>query len=297
MAPESNTRNKLRNQYTIMSKKARYPIMSELIRDYMVLNDKLTFDKASAPHGVLYQKLTDSLGNPFLKKIESNTVVLGGAILALEKVCGNQAAFKPKTLNEILGISVSGGTPGNEKLALFGVGTGGAQLDFGNVVAPDIKQNNVKDMVPLRYGAVVSGDDSAKYFMKKQNSDLTTYSWYLKEYDSAPVIKSFWKNAIDSSTDGTEITEDVSDSSRTEGIETYAQIEFSLNTNDVHEYFAATGNLSMARYNTFGFYTGEKITASGEYANTRLYAVVCFNNRDVSLQSSASFVYRVYSLT
>lgn len=274
----------------------------ELIRDHMVVADGMMnmAGVSNVQHkitrGELFQKVPDGKGNLVLKKIASNTVVLGGAIMALERLTGASAAFKPTTLNDLLGVPCASVNPGTEKIALFGCGTGGAQLDWGNIVAPDIKQNNVIDMVPLRYGSVLSGDDASKYFMKKLNADGTTYSWYLKEFDAAPVIKSCWKNAVDSTADGTEILADIADSGRTDGIETFAQFELTLNTHDLHEYFAAVGNLGMARYNTFGFYTGEYNSATGEYANVRLYAVVTFNNRDVSMESSSSFVYRVYSL-
>lgn len=269
--------------------------MPELIRDQLVVTDALK--RGVRPtKGILFQKFTDGCGHELLKPIASNTVVLGGAILALEKLTGVQSAFKPNTLNDILGIPCVGTTPGSETIALFGCGTGGAQLDWGNIVAPDIKQNNVIDLIPMRYASTLTGEDAPKYFMKKPNDDGSTYSWFLKEFASTPVIKSHWKNAVDSTSDGTEIVSDISDSGRTEGIETYAQFELTLNTRDMYEYFNATGNLAMARYNTFGFYTGEKVAASGEYANVRLYAVVTFNNRDVSIESSASFVYRVYSL-
>lgn len=275
--------------------------MPELIRDSMGFHDGMNGipmipndGVCKVTRGELFQKLNDGYGHEFLKPIASNTVVLGGAILALEKLCETQASFKPTTLNDILSISVSGTTAGKEKICLFGCGTGGAQLDFGNVVATDIKQNNVKDLVPMRYGASITGTDAGKYYMKAQNSDGATYSWYLKEFDSTPVIKSFWKNAVDTESEGTEITEDISSSVRTEGIETYAQFELSLNTNDVREYFVATGNLKMARYNSFGIYTGEKV--GDEYGNVRLYAVVNFNNRDLSLSSSSSFIYRLYAL-
>lgn len=273
--------------------------MPEIINDSMGMRDLM---HPMVPNGVtrkvtrgeLFQKLDDGYGHTFLKPIASNTVVLGGAILALEKLCNVQASFKPTTVNDILGVSVSGATAGKEQIALFGCGTGGAQLDFGNVNATDIKQNNVAQMVPMRYGASLTGTDANKYFMKAANADGATFSWYLKEFDSVPVVKSFWKNAVDSEGEGTEITEDISGSTRTEGIETYAQFELSMNTNDVREYFVAQGNLKMARYNTFGIYTGEKV--GDEYANVRLYAVVNFNNRSLDISNSASFVYRLYSL-
>ena len=273
--------------------------MPELIRDTMGFQDKIPMIPngvtSKVTRGELYQKLTDGYGHTFLKPIASNTVVIGGAILTLEKLCNTQASFRPNSLNDMLNVPVSGTTAGKETICLFGCGTGGCQLDFGNVVATDIKQNNVKDLVPIRYGASVVGTDADKYFMKAANSDGNTYSWYLKEFDRAPVIKSFWKNSVDTESEGTEITEDISDSTRTEGIETYAQFEISMNTNDVREYFLATGNLKMARYNTFGIYTGEKV--GNEYGNVRLYAVVNFNNRSLDTATSSSYIYRIYSLT
>lgn len=275
--------------------------MPNIITDTMGMRDNMCkpmipSDVATkVTHGELFQKINDGYGHTFLKPIASNTVVLGGAILALEKLCDTQASFHPNTLNDILSVPVSGTTAGKEKIALFGCGIGGAQLDFGNVVATDIKQNNVKEIVPMRYAADLTGMDATKYYMKVANSDGSTFSWYLKEFDNTPVIKSFWKNAVDTEGEGTEITTDISDSGRTEGIETYAQFELSMNTNDVREYFVAQGNLSKARYNSFGIYTGEKV--GSEYGNVRLYAVVNFNNRSLDLSSSASFVYRLYSLT
>lgn len=275
--------------------------MPELIIDKMGFQDNVHYpmisknEKCKITRGELYQKITDAYGHTFLKPIASNTVVLGGAILALEKLCGIQAAFKPNTLNDMLGVSVSGTTNGKETIALFGCGTGGSQLDFGNIVAPDVKQNNVKELVPMRYGASISGTDANKYFMKVTNSENNINSWYLKEFDSTPVIKSFWKNSVDTESEGTEIIEDISDNNRTEGVETYAQFEISLNANDVREYFLTTGNLKMARYNSFGIYTGEKV--GNEYGNVRLYAVVNFNNRSLQTPVTSSFIYRIFALT
>lgn len=250
--------------------------------------------------GILLEELDDGFGNKILKPIESNTVVVGGAILALEKLCGVSSSFLPTTLNSILNINASEtGTFANSSIKLFGCGTGGAGLDFGSVIAPDIKQNNVKDLVPMRYGATVSGDDAAKYFMKGQAADGVNNAWYLKEFDAAPTIHTRWKNSVDGESDGTEITGDISDSSNTEGIESYAEFQLSLNTNDVREYFEATGQINLARYNTIGFYTGEKKSLTGggtDYVNVRLASVITFNNRDVSTKTAASYRYRIYSL-
>jgi len=276
----------------------------EIIRDHFVLcGDQLTDVKsrlASAKkqgkmfHGELYEKTHDSYGHPILQYVNSNTVVIGGAILALQKISGITSGFMPPALNEKYGININGVPTGNNQILLFGCGIGGAGLDFGNVKAPDIKQNDVAGgLIPMRFGADLVGDDAPKYFFKHNNND-GTFSWYLKEFDEGSQIRTQWKNAIDSEEDGAEITADVSESDSTDGIESFLEVNISLNSNDVREYFEAQGNLSQARYNAFGFYSGEKV--NDEYANVRLFSTVNFNNRDVTVKTTSSFAYRVYSL-
>lgn len=245
-------------------------------------------------YGRLFKKTTDGYGNTILKPISDNTVVLGGAINALEKLCGVEATFKPASLNDIYNHPVSGAT-GNDTICLFGAGTGGSGMDFTSVVAPDIKQRNVIDLIPMRYGASV--EDESKYGFKIPNVDNPgTFSWYLKKFDSDPTITSYWKNSIDTSTDGTEITEEVYNSQSTEGIETLAEFSFSLNTKDIREYFEAIGDVDIARYNTFGFYTAEYVESAKDYANVRLFSCITFHNKDVTTETESSYVYRIYSL-
>lgn len=291
--------------------------MSEIFKDTLALGNDRLFDKRSIygvdpfKHlsgvrgkfpvtGVLLEEITDEYGRTILEPVDANIIVVGGGIFTLEKITGQAAAFEPSTLNQILNINAD--VPGNfanSVIAGFCVGTGGSGLEFGSVVAPDMKQRDIKDMVPIRYGTAVTGDDASKYFMKKANADGTTYSWYMKELAEPPVIHTQWKNSIDPDGDGTEITSDIWNSSNTEGIESYAEFKISLNTNDVHEYFEATNQLGMARYNTIGFYLGEKKALSGggtDYVGTRLFSVITFNNRDVSVKTASTYRYRIYSL-
>lgn len=271
------------------------------INDQMVTNDDLIItnkikrnSECAAPHGRLFQVLDVKNGRRVVKEIACNTVVVGGAILALENITGATATWKPSTLNSIYNVNA---TPtGASKLALFGIGIGGSNLDFGSVIAPDIKQQDVLSAIPLRYGAEVTGDDAAKYFMKVPNVDGISNSWYLKQFTATPVIKSCWTNAISSDEDGTEILTDIHNSKNTEGIQTFTEIQIDLNTFDGREYFQATGAISSARYNTIGFYTGSMNAEGTEYGDVRLYSVVAFNNRDLSIASKSSFLYRIYSL-
>ena len=275
------------------------------INDHMVTNDDLIItnrikknSECAAPHGRLFQVLDidHTCGRRIVREIACNTVVVGGAILALENITGATASWKPKTLNDIHNVNAgslpAGVTP---KLALFGIGTGGANLEFGSVISPDIKQHDILNPIPIRYGAAVTGDDSANYFMKQSNGESGTYSWYLKKFTGDPVIKSCWKDAISSEEDGTVIATDIHGSDKTEGIETFTEIQIDLNTLDGREYFEAT-KVANPRYNTIGFYTGSLNEAGTEYGDVRLYSAVSFNNRDLTISSKSQFIYRIYSL-
>ena len=139
-------------------------IMPELIRDTMGFNDGIkrcpmipNDAVCKVTRGELFQKIDDGYGHTFLKPIASNTVVLGGAILALEKLCGTQASFKPTTLNDILSIPVSGTTPGKETICLFGCGTGGELIGF--IIAVTKQLPNIKKIT-------ISALDGNSYALK-----------------------------------------------------------------------------------------------------------------------------------
>lgn len=282
--------------------------MSEIIRDYLTLGTSCeknigshNLSERARFQGILYENLKDEFGRDVLKEVSRNTVVLGGAILALEHLTGATAAFKPGTLNQILGINdgVEDMSGKNPTIALFGLGTGGAALDFGSINAKDIKTRDIPSMVPLRVCEELTGSEADQYYMKQLNSDGTTYSWYLKEFADAITIKSLWKDAAEEDVDGTEIVSEVYNSDRTEGIESFAELKIELNVKDVREYFESIGELDMARYNTLGIYTGNKVTLPDgtiDYVNVRLFAYTNFNNRDLSLQTEASYTYRIFAL-
>lgn len=282
--------------------------MNSIIRDGLPLVSKVGPMQASIAKkhgipcfkGVLYENIVNDCGEPILRKVNENTVVIGGAILALEHLCNVSSTWKPSTLNSIYNVnSAVSGDNTQSFISLFGVGTGGSALDFGNVYTPDVKQREVATLIPLRTGSAISGTtDATKYFFRRDNGS-GIYSWYLKEFDATTTIKSMWKDAADSSSDGTEILEEIYNSERTEGVETVAEFSLKLNTSDVREYFESIGELDMARYNTIGLFTGQKVLISTgyyDYVNVRLFSTVNFNNRSLSLASESAYTYRIYSL-
>lgn len=284
--------------------------MSELIKDYMPLATgdlKMGAAPAVMPskpayRGVLFENLEDEFGNPILKKVSENTVVLGGAILALEHLGGIDANFKPSTLNTILGINKDVQYDGERPtVLLFGLGIGGSEIEFGSINAKDIKDRDIPNMVPLRVSTdpQLEGDDAGKYYMRKLGEDGVTYSWYCKEFNEALKISSHWKNAASDDEDGDEILADVYASQSTDEIETFMEIKIYLNIHDVREYFEHIGALDQARYNTLGIYTGNKIVledGTTDYVNVRLFAYTNFNNKDLTQKTESLYTYRIYSL-
>ena len=274
------------------------------LNDRMIANDDLVVvnkvrrsqSECAAPHGRLFEILGYRNGHRIVKEIACNTVVVGGAIKALEAITGKEATWKPQTINEKRSIPAP--TTNETRLCLFGIGIGSSP-SFGTVYEPDVKQDDLRSAIPMRFTATLSDEDRAKYFMKSTAAiSQNRYYWWLKEFASDPVIKTCWKNSTNPDKDGTEITSSISSrvGEDTPGVETFAEITINMNIYDGREYFENTGSLETARYNEIGFYTGAKNAAGTEYGDVRLYSAVAFNNKDLTIKTKSSLVYRLYSM-
>ena len=277
----------------------------EILNDYLTFASALTSCESKAVKskplfkGVLYERYTDDFGNEILNKVGENTVVVGGAIEALEHLCNTEATWKPATLNQIYNVNPD--IPGNNMnsyIALFGVGVGGSGLSFGSIVEKDIKRRDVPELIPLRVTDTITGDDADKYYFKKSNGD-GTFNWYLKEFSVEPVIKTCWKDSADDEEDGTEVTSEIYNSERTEDLQTFAEFILDFNTKDVREYYESIGSLDSARYNSIGLYIGEKVEledGSFDYVNVRLFSYLNIDNKSVKIKTASQYVYRILSL-
>ena len=265
--------------------------------------------------GMLYEK--DELGNLIFKN--SNTVVLGGSITALEKLTGVQANYRTPTFNSIMNYHPNGDPQTAEEdwadeptsfLSLFAVGTGGASDTFGLIYAPDFKQTNISGIIPFRVSntpsldviGILPGEDNKaerlKYTARMQSGQ--NYYWYLKKFEKPVEVRSLWKNAPALTKDGTEILSDSDVSSGPDGtgIESFAECTIRIDPDDIRPYFEANGNIEMARFNTFALFTGKEHKVSDDYSdftNIRLFSVVTFDNESVKIAKETTYVYRIYS--
>ena len=270
------------------------------MKDVTVINEKQAkfCKKAGIPafKGTLYK--VDEYGNHI--KVRDNTVVLGGGIFALAKIFGTTPSFIPTTLNSIYNVQASAQTDMKSTfVTLFGLGTGGCGETYGSVVDPDFKQRELIDFIPLQVSSstTLSVPNSNKYFFKKQLSS-GQYGWYLKEFESPVSIKSRWKDSVEEGKDGTEITAEVYNSSRSEQIESYGEAKITIENSDVFSYWDSLGVPKSAKFNTLGLFTGQKVQVSTgvyEYVNVRLFSAITFNNVETTKTSKSSYVYRIYA--
>lgn len=283
--------------------------MDKMIREHMIPYDKMKItphmgkQESKLARGVLYREDKDCFGRTIFTKVAENTVTLGGAIAALERLSGVDASFRPNTLNDILNLNTDYEYHRDSTVvALFGCGNEGAGMDFANVYDPDVKQNNVAGLLPMMVSQnELDGTDAEKYMMRTTiltPNGTSLNCWYLKEFDTEPIIRSLWKDAASDDEDGTEITADISDSESENGVESFVQFKLVLNDDDVRSYYEAMGMLPMARFNSVGLYLGEKITIGDreDYVNVSLFSVVNLNNEALAERKTITYYYRVYAL-
>jgi hypothetical protein len=265
-------------------------------------------------------KKVDDFGHEIT--IAENTVVLGGAVAALEalffgKVTGKSGSTSYYrggiTLNEALNLSNKENHLTSDDVsyvAYFGVGIYGAGTSFGDVNTPNFKNNaldnatsspnimeisNETGLLPLRCKTTLPSPSESNYHATTQDaiSGNLYYLSYLKEIESFIVVDN-----EDSSPDDASYGENsAAEIARSSGlIEAYAKCKFTISTTDIKDYFTAIGTPDQARYNSIGLFMGAYNSSDNEVRDIRLFSYVNFNN--VSLadgEEETNYIYRVYA--
>ena len=245
--------------------------------------------------------------------LEHNMVVIGGAITVLEKMWNIRSSLVIDTINNINQISpaVQSTTellPQNDYVCMWGIGIGGSGDAFGSVrdvkyYEREIGQNGQSDeFIPFRCVTTsLEGEDVQMYTLSKTvGTGFTAY--YAKLFDSEPFIRSLWRDGQDGK-DGTEVTDGVHNTQRSEEIETFVEMHMKINENDVREWFEMNGNIEQARVNTIGLFTGRLVdNGAGGYnaQNVKLFTKFNFDNEALggtgsSNSKTVAFVYRIYA--
>ena len=238
-----------------------------------------------------------------------NETVLGGALTVLEKLWGVAAPLKIASINNLLGIndtvSLADSSATNEDtVCLWGVGIGGSGDAFTAVkqvhfYERELGQNGHTDeMIPFR---VVSEPFSStdpnysQYYMLHQRDD-GYFEYFLKKFEIDPIIKILWKDGAEGE-DGSEVGDDVHNTSRTDDIEAFVEMHCKVDVKDIREYFEHLGMTQMTRINSLGLFTGRYTKLDDgryDYTNVKLFSKLNFNNEALLNAKTILYKYRVY---
>ena len=249
----------------------------------------------------------DEFGD-ILFTLEHNMVVIGGAITVLEKMWNIRSSLMIDTINNINQInpavqSTTELLPQNDYVCLWGIGIGGSGDAFGSVrdvkyYEREIGQNGQSnEFIPFRtVTTALEGEDVQKYTLSKSvGTGFTAY--YAKKFEDDPFIRSLWRDGVEGE-DGTEVTDGVHNTQRTEDIETFVEMHMRIDQEDGREWFEMNGNIEQARFNTIGLFTG-RLTAdgSGGYTatNVKLFTKFNFDNEALTTNKSIVIKYRIYA--
>lgn len=266
------------------------------------------------------------------KWTKSNMVPIGGCQFAMEMLFGVKAEqFSIPTLYDQNGIglansvtpSTSYDIPGGTKavihnigncVQLFGIGITGTAENDVTVHNVDYRENSIElsrvttdgktltgTMIPFRYTTeVLKETEKLKYFGKKTDSDTDQTGYYLKKFESDPVIKHIWKTGEDVESETLVSSSDVwSNGIGVNAVESFTEFIIKITKEDVKEWFAAQGQEDRARINTIALFTGQYVKNSddsiGDYRDVRMFSKLNIPVEYLSLTKDVNFVYRVYT--
>lgn len=179
----------------------------------------------------------------------------------------------------------------------FMMGDGGAREDNMTAIAPDYKRRNLFRPIPFR----MSNDGlllpTGRYFGKAQTFTGTTSiepitSYFVKKFDSpAPHIVHAWTS--DNSNELAIVDDSVFASTSSIPIESYVEINFSIDAGDGRGFFTSTN--ASPRVNEFGLVTGWFNSELNDYESIRLFTHFTRPSIALSEGDSIEAIYRLYA--
>ena len=206
--------------------------------------------------------------------------------------------------------------PIGETVCLFGIGiTGSAtnaitkppvsflEYSIQNSLAVEDEKQLSGTMIPFRYTPnQLSNTDNIKYYgrTKQWSSDnIDNIGYYLKKFESEPVIKNFWKAASDDTESTNEVTQAEyyprTSTTNSSTIESYVEMILKITSKDVKEWFDANDNIDATRINTIALFTGRYNKEKGDYENVRLFSKLTLKVENLSLEKDFDIIYRIYA--
>lgn len=263
-----------------------------------------------------------TLGEVCFKK--HNIVPIGGVSYVMENIFGvKEEQIVVPTLYEETGIGNPNSGPPTEtyttpdgkksiiyryghNVQLFGIGITGTAENDVSIYKPDYREKSIDlakvnsdgltvtgTMLPFRYTAeTLSATERKQYFGKKTAGD-GNIGYYLKRFESAPIIKHIWKTGEDTDSETLVPSSDVwTNISGLNTIESFTEIIIKINKKDVKEWFINLEQDDRTRINTIALFSGQYST--DDYRDVRLFSKVCINPEYLNLSKDLNIIYRVY---
>lgn len=313
--------------------------MSKILREKISFNDKINENSGLWAKTEVIGGYGDFNINPMGKSSlgeeifrTHNIVPIGGVSYAMEKLFNiKETQIDVPTLYEETGIGITNSTPITETyttpdgsktciyrpghcIQLFGVGiTGTAENDI-TIYKPDYRESGINltkvnsdgltvtgTMLPFRYTEeMLNSNERKQYFGKKIDSDGIT-GYYLKRFESEPVIKHIWNTGEDVENETLVASSDVwTNTSGLNVIGSFTEIFIKISKKDVKEWFISLEQEDRTRINTIALFNGEFVknpddaTDYGDYRDVRLFSKLCINPEYLDINKDLNIIYRVY---
>lgn len=232
-----------------------------------------------------------------------NRLVLGGSFYVLGKIFDVAPPIEIAYLNDIMGIATGGDPitdryPRENKICLFGVGTGGADESISNVYPVSVKEREIEQIVPFRYTDSLTPEEQQMYFFKKPDPSTGKDLYYLKHFAAEPDMKALWVDAKVEGEDGTPVQTGVHANPRQDDIESFVEMPLHTNNKDLREWFEANGEIEKSRFNTLAIFSGTLADCGGYMDYKQVLMVAKFNipNEMLLLEKDLMIYYRVYAI-
>lgn len=173
----------------------------------------------------------------------------------------------------------------------FMMGDGGARENNSTVIAPNYKSRGLFRAVPFRMSNDGDPIPAGKYYGKTTTSDGST-SYYVKKFDDpAPHIVHVW--ASDNPKDVQIVDDAVFSSTSTTAIESYVEMNLSIDEYDGRGFFTSTG--ASARVNEIGLVHGWYNAQYDDYESLRLFTHFTRPSILLTEGDQVNAVYRLYA--
>lgn len=205
--------------------------------------------------------------------------------------------YRPGHFVQLYGIGITG-TAEND-ISIYDCDYLENSIELTRQNADGLEVNGI--MLPFRYTpAALNELDRKKYFGKRKNPQTGVQEYFLKRFETDPVIKHIWKTGEDMEEQLIQSSDILSyGKSGTNNVESFIECTLKISRYDVKEYFRDfLQQPSRCRYNTIALFNGRYIknsqTDDGDYQDVRLFSKLCINPEYLDLNKDLNIIYRVY---